>query len=135
MARSRTAALIARWIGWATASSPIRPAWLGCTPPFGGSMVVIRGLGWLLLAMALAAIVHDGLTWWSDGSFHLLGLGDLWSRLDIRSLGDTQSAVQRHLSGALWTWVLRPVLIIPPLPPFLPLALLLPCLPIPIPAT
>src|SRR5471032_79392 len=53
---AQSAALIARWIGWATASSPVRPAWLGCTPPFGGSMVVVRGLGWLLLAMAVAAI-------------------------------------------------------------------------------
>ena len=43
-------------------------------------MVVVRGLGWLLLALAVAAIVHDGLIWWSEGSFHLLGLGDLWSR-------------------------------------------------------
>ena len=88
-------------------------------------MVVVRGLGWLLLAMAVAAIVHDGLTWWSDGSFHLLGLGDLWSRLDMRSLGDTQSAVQRHLSGALWSWVVRPVLMIPALPAFLALGVLL----------
>ena len=65
-------------------------------------MVVLRGLGWLLLAMAVAAIVHDGLVWWTEGSFHLLGLGDLWSHLDVRSLSDVQSAVQRHVSAALW---------------------------------
>ena len=88
-------------------------------------MVVVRGLGWLLLAMAVAAIVHDGLAWWSAGSFHLLGLGDLWSHLDMRSLGDTQNAVQRHLSGVLWTWIVRPVLLIPALPTFLALGLLL----------
>src|SRR5260370_40293393 len=75
--------------------------------------------------MAVAAIVHDALTWWTGGSFHLLGLGDLWSHLDVRSLGDTQSAVQRHLSGALWTWIIRPLLMIPALPAFLPLGLLL----------
>jgi hypothetical protein len=86
-------------------------------------MVVVRGLGWLLLASAVAAIVHDGLNWWSEGSFHLLGLGDLWSHLDMRSLGDTQSAVQRHLSGALWTWIIRPLLMIPALPAFLALGL------------
>ena len=88
-------------------------------------MVVLRGLGWLLLALAVAAIVHDGLVWWSEGSFHLLGLGDLWSHLDMRSLGDTQSAVQRHLSGVLWTWIIRPFLMIPALPAFLALGLLL----------
>ena len=82
-------------------------------------MVVFRALGWLLLAMAVAAIVHDGLAWWTEGSFHLLGLGDLWSHLDVRSLSDTQNAVQRHLSAALWNWIIRPVLMIPALPAFL----------------
>jgi hypothetical protein len=88
-------------------------------------MVVLRGLGWLLLALAVAAIVHDGLTWWSGGSFHLLGLGDLWSHLDMRSLGDAQTAVQRHVSAALWNWIVRPILMIPALPAFLVLGLLL----------
>src|SRR5260370_11230624 len=92
---------------------------------FGGSMVVVRGLGWLLLAMAVAAIVHDGLTWWSEGSFHLLGLGDLWSHLDMRSLGDTQTAVQHNVSTALWNWIVRPILSIPALPAFLAFGLLL----------
>ena len=54
-------------------SSPEGPTSVGCAPPFGGSMVVFRALGWLLLAMAVAAIVHDGLAWWTEGSFHLLG--------------------------------------------------------------
>ncbi len=84
-------------------------------------MVMLRGLGWLLLASAVAAIVHDGLTWWSEGSFHLLGLGDLWSHLDVRSLSDAQSAVQRHVSTALWSWIVRPILMIPALPAFLAL--------------
>ena len=88
-------------------------------------MVVVRGLGWSLLALAVAAIVHDALNWWSEGSFHLLGLGDLWTHIDMRSLGDTQSAVQRHLSGALWTWIIRPLLMIPALPAFLAVGLLL----------
>ena len=87
-------------------------------------MVVFRALGWLLLAMAVAAIVHDGLAWWTEGSFHLLGLGDLWSHLDMRSLGDAQNAVQRHLSSTLWNWIIRPVLRIPALPAFVALGLL-----------
>jgi hypothetical protein len=86
-------------------------------------MVVFRALGWLLLAMAIAAIVHDALAWWTEGSFHLLGLGDLWSHLDMGSLNDAQSAVQRHLSSALWAWLIRPVLLIPALPAFLALGL------------
>ena len=87
-------------------------------------MVVFRALGWLLLAMAFAAVVHDGLAWWSEGSFHLLGLGDLWSHLDMRSLNDAQTAVQRHLSMALWTWIVRPLLAIPVLPAFAVLGLI-----------
>lgn len=86
--------------------------------------MLFRALGWLLLALAIAAIVHDGLAWWAEGSFRLLGLGDLWSRLDVRSLGDAQNAVQRHLSSALWTWIVRPVLMVPALPAFLALGLL-----------
>ena len=86
-------------------------------------VVLYAGLGWLLLAMAVAAIVHDGLAWWADGSFHLLGLGDLWSHLDIRSLSDAQNAVQRHVSTAMWNWIVRPILMIPALPAFLVLGL------------
>ena len=89
--------------------------------------MVFRALGWVLLAMAVAAIVHDALTWWTGGSFHLLGLGDLWSHLDVRSLGDVQAAIQRHLSSALWTWVVRPVLMVPALPAFVVLGLLFLC--------
>jgi hypothetical protein len=86
-------------------------------------MVVFRALGWLLLAMAIAAIAHDALAWWTEGSFRLLGLGDLWSHLDVRSLSDAQTAVQRHVSSALWFWLIRPLLLVPALPAFLVLGL------------
>ncbi len=86
-------------------------------------MVVFRALGWLLLAMAVAAIVHDGLAWSTEGSFRLLGLGDLWSHLDMQSLADAQAAVQRRASSALWFWLVRPVLMVPVLPAFLVLGL------------
>jgi hypothetical protein len=87
-------------------------------------MVVFRALGWLLLAMAFAAVVHDGLAWWTEGSFHLLGLGDLWSHLDMGSLSNAQSAVQRHVSQALWNWIIRPVLAVPVLPAFVVLGMI-----------
>jgi hypothetical protein len=87
-------------------------------------MVVFRALGWLLLAMAIAAIVHDGLAWWTEGSFHLLGLGDLWSHLDTHSLADAQTAIQQRAPSALWFWLVRPVLMVPVLPAFLALGLI-----------
>jgi len=90
----------------------------------GGKMLVFRALGWLLLALAVAAIVHDALAWWSEGSFRLLGLGDLWAHLDTGSYADAQTAVQRHLSTGLWIWIVRPLLALPALPAFVVLGLL-----------
>ncbi len=87
-------------------------------------MVVFRVLGWLLLAMAVAAVVHDCLAWWAEGSFHLLRFGDLWSQLDARSLAQFQGAAQRHLSAVLWTWIAWPFLRVPVLPAFLVVGLI-----------
>ena len=87
-------------------------------------MVVFRALGWLLLAMAVAVVVHDALAWVTEGSFRLLALGDLWSHLDAASLANLQMAIQRHLSAVVWTWIVRPVLLVPALPVFLILGLL-----------
>ena len=81
-------------------------------------MVLFRALGWLLLALAVAAIVHDGLMWWSEGAFRLLPLGELWSRVDFSSLQVVQTAIQLHMSSALWVWVLAPFLKTPALPAF-----------------
>lgn len=85
---------------------------------------MFRVLGWLLLAMSVAAAVHDGLAWWAEGSLRLLGFGGLWSHLDARSLADTQGAVQRHLSAGAWNWIARPLLMVPVLPAFLLVGLL-----------
>jgi hypothetical protein len=82
-------------------------------------MVLIRALGWLMLALAVAAIVHDGLNWWSEGTFRLLPLGDLWSRLDYDSFNFTESLLKTHVARAL------PMLSVPALPVFLVLGGLL----------
>jgi hypothetical protein len=81
-------------------------------------MVLFRALGWLLLAMAIGAVVYDGLVWWSEGVLRLLPLGELWSRVDLDSLNHAQSAVQRHLSAGLWNWIVSPLLKLPALPMF-----------------
>lgn len=77
-------------------------------------MVLFRALGWILLALAVGAVVYDGLAWWSDGVFHLLALGDLWSRVDLASL----HALQRDVSGAVWSRLLLPILRVPALAAF-----------------
>jgi hypothetical protein len=90
----------------------------------GGMTVLIRGVGWLLLALALAAIVQDGLSWWSEGAFRLLALGDVWSRLDYESLNGAQSFVTGQVSSRLWAWIAMPVLQLPALPALLVLGFL-----------
>jgi hypothetical protein len=77
-------------------------------------MVLFRGLGWVLLALGVGAVVFDGLSWWSEGAFHLLVLGDVWSRLDLASL----TAFQRDLGPPVWTRVLLPILSVPALAAF-----------------
>ncbi len=87
-------------------------------------MVLVRAFGWLLLAMALAAVVHDALAWWSDGAFRLLTLAALWARVDLDSLTSFQTAIEHYIDPAVWNWVLRPILAIPALPAFVVLGLI-----------
>ena len=81
-------------------------------------MVLLRALGWLLLALAVGTVVNDGLSWWSEGAFRLLDMGGLWSRLDLGSLIAARARLQHVLSGTLWTELLLPILKIPALPAF-----------------
>jgi hypothetical protein len=81
-------------------------------------MVLFRGLGWALLAMAVGAVVFDALSWWTEGSFRLLVLGDLWSRVDLGSLNQVESGLENRLSGVLWHGMLLPLLRVPVLPAF-----------------
>ena len=76
-------------------------------------MVAFRALGWLLLALAVAVVVHDLLTWWSEGSYPFSTLGSLWSHLDPGSLGSVQTSARRHLPGSLWGWTVQPFLALP----------------------
>src|SRR5712672_2532687 len=82
-------------------------------------MVLFRALGWLLLAMTVGALVYDGLVWWSESTLRMLPLGELWSRVDLDSLNNAESAVQRHLPVCLWNWLVVPILNLPALPTFL----------------
>ncbi len=79
-------------------------------------MIAFRGLGWLLLAFAVAVLVHDLLGWWSEGRFPLSTLGTLWTLLDPASLGDAHLAVRRRTGGALWNWTMQPLLMVPAAP-------------------
>jgi hypothetical protein len=81
-------------------------------------MVLFRALGWLLLTLGVAALVNDCLSWWSEGVFRLLTLGELWSRLDFGSLHAAQGAIAAHARGLAWAWIATPILALPALPTF-----------------
>ena len=92
-------------------------------PVLGGVMVLFRALGWLLLAMTVAAAVQNGLTWWSEGVFRFLALGDVWSHIDYGSLAATQTYLTQHVSSHGWAWGVLPLLRLPAVPVFLILGL------------
>ena len=81
-------------------------------------MVLFRALGWVLLASGVAAFVNDCLSWWSEGTFRLLTLGELWSRLDFGSLHAAQGLMANHARGVAWHWIAMPLLALPALPSF-----------------
>ena len=88
-------------------------------------MVLFRALGWLLLALSIAVAVRDALTWWSEGAFHPLSLGDLWLLCDFGSLQSLEGGVTRRLPAAVWVKVAAPLLKIPTLPVSVVLGLML----------
>ncbi len=88
-------------------------------------MVLLRGLGWLLLGLAVAVAVRDALYWLSEGAFHPLTLGGLWQQLDFSSLHSLEASFGRHLSAMAWSRFAVPLLRAPALPSFVALGLLL----------
>jgi hypothetical protein len=78
-------------------------------------MVLVRALGWLLLAATVAALVYDGLVWWSTGAFRLAPFGELWARLDPGSRVALERSLGGHVPG-LWRWVVLPFLMTPAFP-------------------
>ncbi|MCX7366027.1 MAG: hypothetical protein NTV97_30005, partial [Alphaproteobacteria bacterium] len=62
--------------------------------------------------------VYDGLAWWSEGSFRLVSLAALWSRLETGSLTAFQTTVERRVSVSLWSRILQPTLRVPAMPVF-----------------
>jgi hypothetical protein len=86
-------------------------------------MVLFRALGWLLLVMTVATAVQNGLTWWSEGAFRFLTLGDVWAHLDYGSMSAVQGYLSEHVSAHGWSWGVMPLLHLPALPVFLVLGL------------
>ena len=79
-------------------------------------MVLLRALGWVLLAMAVATIVRDCLIWWSEGAFRLMLLGELWSRFDPSAFPPVPGSPGSEPASWFRREVVLPVLMTPALP-------------------
>jgi hypothetical protein len=88
-------------------------------------MVLFRALGWLLVVMTVAAAVQNGLTWWSEGVFRFLTLGDVWAHLEYGSLAAIQGPVTGSGAARGWAWGVLAMLRLPAVPVFLILGLFL----------
>lgn len=76
-------------------------------------MVILRILGWLLMALAVAALGWEALAAWQGDGWRIVPLGELWFKLDAQSLNASQAAVQRHVAPWLWEPVITTVLLWP----------------------
>ena len=63
--------------------------------------------GWILIALAVAALLLDAYETYVSGSFAPLAAGELWYRLDRGSLGLIQAVVQRYI----WPWLWDPAIV------------------------
>jgi hypothetical protein len=72
---------------------------------------VLRLLGVLLLLAGVALLAHDLFGFARGGVFQPTTLDFMWSALGPGSLDSLQSAIERHVSAALWdrgvVWLLQ----------------------------
>lgn len=66
-----------------------------------------RLLGRLLVLLGMLALGAEAVAAMEAGSWRLLPLGELWVRLDARSLVVFQAGVERYLHPLLWDPILR----------------------------
>ena len=76
-------------------------------------MIILRILGGLLLILALAALGWEALSAWQGGGWRMVPLGELWFKLDSKSLNASQAGVQRYVAPWLWEPVITTILLWP----------------------
>ena len=75
-------------------------------------MAVVRILGWLLIACAVAALGVEVARYFVDGTYEVLKAGRLWSEIGRGSLARVEDLVETHLPLA-WDLVVAPALQLP----------------------
>ena len=73
-------------------------------------MIVLRVIGWLLIAAALLALGWDLFLWIHDGHFALSPAGKLWYIVWPRSFNFAEHLIIAHISKALWDSAIMTVL-------------------------
>ena len=82
-------------------------------PDRGGSMVVLRVLGWLLVGAALLCAGWEVVGSLQAARWTWLTAGELWFRLDSSSLNLVQAVIQRYVAPWLWDPAIVTVLLGP----------------------
>ncbi|WP_299379743.1 hypothetical protein [uncultured Kiloniella sp.] len=76
---------------------------------------VLRILGWVFLAIALASLAFDLFPLMEQGSFQLSLLGENWFAVHPGSLNLLQAVTERYIGLWLWDDVFSPLLFLPTL--------------------
>ena len=75
--------------------------------------LVLRGIGWFLLAAGVVLLGRDLLFLLTEGRFESMALGFLWHSLHSSSLQLSEAVVSRYLHAYLWHPVIATVLVWP----------------------
>ena len=71
---------------------------------------LLRFLGLLLLALAFIFVIYDGMKSIADRTFYATAIGQFWTEVHASSLQAAQAAVERSVSGTLWSMAIAPLL-------------------------
>ncbi len=77
---------------------------------------IVRVAGYVLAALALAALGGDNLGWARGDGFKFIVIGQHWYALDASSLNLSQAVVQRYVHPWLWDPAIVAVLNVPTAP-------------------
>ena len=73
-------------------------------------MALLRGLGWLLLLIALGAWGYEAVMALIDWEYRIIAGGELWSQLGRNSLVGFQALIEKQIWPWLWWNIALPIL-------------------------
>ena len=77
----------------------------------GVKLIVCRIFGWILVLLALGAIVYEVMAAMNSTSgWRMIALGEIWFRAHPESLNGAQAGIQRYVTPWLWQPVIATIL-------------------------